>query len=285
MTKRNEYSKYKYIEGYSTKNEPLPYRYPDMKAVYDKFSKIFGLSKDNFILTNGCENALRIVLLALNIKSIMVETPGWELAKVIPESLGIDTKNIHLKFFREGIYEEPGLDRTELSTGDSAIYLTSMINNFVIHKSIGADENHYNRYMIFDETYFPEALMSDAFRSFLNDEKRKSIVIGSFSKIADPGMRLGYIIFNKIYNDRFQMLREQYISSEACKYILSLKNKHDVNIGKPEIIDDRINEYTVKTKVYSTFSRRLDTDYPYKQFKVPVADSDEYRTLYRYGIL
>ena len=63
LFKRNDYESTKFTNS-SSKNEPLPLpfdcvadhlmmsRYPDMKTIYDLFSKYFHINQDKLILTN-----------------------------------------------------------------------------------------------------------------------------------------------------------------------------------------------------------------------------------------
>ena len=266
MIKRNEYKEYNYIENYSTKNEPLPYRYPDMKSTYDKFSEIFDIPKNNFILTNGCENAFRIALLATRIKEISIETPGWELAKVIADSLDIKIYPLQLAIIDNKIKY-----CTDYKNNKN-IYITDRINNFIYHPNYIVN----NGINIIDETYT---------QTYLYDNNREinfnKIIIGSFSKIADPSLRLGYILYNKNFNDRFQQLREQYISGSACKYINSL-------LDKPKCFNYNINGLELKTEWYQTVVNKLNTDLPYKEFKIPIIKNNKIineKSFYRYGVI
>ena len=84
---------------FSTKNEPWFVNneygwYPDMNKMYDDFSKIFNIGKKNFILTNGCENAMRIALEFYNFEYgsqiLYAENSGWQMADVLGVALGHD---------------------------------------------------------------------------------------------------------------------------------------------------------------------------------------------------
>ena len=80
----------------STKNEPKGTHYPNMFLTYQKFSNIFNLPTSRFILTNGCENALRIALLLLKPTSLSIENPTWGLVSIIAKSLNIPIDTLEI---------------------------------------------------------------------------------------------------------------------------------------------------------------------------------------------
>lgn len=276
MIKRKDYEPYNYIDGYSTKNEPLPNRYPNMYEAYDNFSRFFGISKKNFILTNGCENALRIALLAIKPQTLAIETPGWELPKIIAKSLNIEELDFNLISDSSGrvCYSSycPNVD---------AAYITPLVNNFIVHSSYNNYRLKKNsqtiKYYIIDETYSMRWL----FNGHVPNINDNIVIIGSFSKVIDPGIRLGYILFPEDQNDIYQLLREQYISLSACEALKHMDRKtiKDMayNIG---IFRDKDNKNSIihKHKVFETYTHKKFESRPYKKFKI--GDM----SFYRYGV-
>lgn len=260
--KRFEY-KEKEIGIISCKNEPLPYRYPNMKAAYDAFSETYNIPKSNFILTNGCENALRIVLTALKPKKIYAEHPRWEMVDVICKGFGIKIKNIDYDYNGKDFY----IDKTKTDK-NRLYYSTESYNNLFKHKNLEIE----NGISIIDETYTQSSLL-DKNRNI----KKNVITIGSFSKVASPGIRLGYIIFHEEYADIMNLLREQYISESAVDYILK-KERSKI----PQISIDTLNieGLICCNHVYVTTDKKPPESYwlPYKKFTV--SGKDFYRMGY-----
>ena len=67
MFKRRDYFKEDRQKLWSIKDEPVTCEaladteartYPDMFEAYKNFAQTYNLSRDSFILTNGCENAV-----------------------------------------------------------------------------------------------------------------------------------------------------------------------------------------------------------------------------------
>lgn len=195
--------------GISTKNEPWTERhieidarpYPDMHRAYRDFSKAYKIPLNNFILTNGCESALRIALLALRSHKLTIEQPTWARVQVECEALDIQYDFINYQY-KDGIFfpEKSAL-------GD--LYATDTYNNLFRHENIIGHGR-----TILDETYTSKTLLAD--QKELNEN---TIIIGSFSKTGGAGLRLGYCIFSDEWADRFNMLREQYISPAACEWL------------------------------------------------------------------
>lgn len=235
----------------SSKNEPLPFKYPNMYEAYQAFSETYKISKDNFILTNGCENAFKIALLALKVKYIEIENPGWYLADVICEGLDVRYKYLNYEYKDKEfkINEKPGA---------KFIYTTDTYNSMFEHTNLKPSEEYTT---ILDETYTLEILCDE--ERIIKDNV---ITIGSFSKFVDPGLRIGYIIFPKKYKDKFNLLREEYISREACEYICKKKK---INNKKEISLDYRILNHIISANhVYLTLDIEPNTFLPYAEFEV-----------------
>ena len=257
--KRKEYRPQLISSIVSLKNEPLPKRYPDMYEVYKAFEETYGRS--NFILTNGCENALRIVLLAIKARTMLLEKPTWQLAELICDSLDINSYHIDYHYSDNGFR----VDKEKLKDYAfvDGLYTTDTYNNLFRHSNFYLDS--VCKWNIVDETYTADTLINN---KELDDNK---IVIGSFSKFVDPGMRLGYIIFPEKLRERFNALREEYICREAADFILSKKriSYRDINI--------KLKNQICAHFTFITFDVKPDTLLPMKRFEV------DGRSFYRIG--
>lgn len=232
----------KYIIESSDKRENLKkmiIEYPNMMEIYDTFSTFSLIPRDNFILTNGCEEALRIVLQVIkrieenkNI-NLLAEYPRWKMVDVISDQILYKTpKDINYVLNKEkdsmmsfSNYDNEAL-KNELNYMDDndvcVLYNTLSINNMLMHKkwnsNLFAEKCKCKLYDIIDETYTP-------FKTDINDQKLSKLekdnifIIGSFSKAIGCGLRLGYILFNQKYEKYFNLYRPQYISPLAINFL------------------------------------------------------------------
>ena len=219
--------------------------YPNMYKVYELFSNIFGISTDNFILTSGVEESLRIAFTVANIikrgndSNVYLESdPSWGLSKIVAKQVFYNENKIHNLEYK---LEKDGnigyaLDRVN---ADDIIYTTFEFNNFIRHSTLSSYAG--NNIGIYDETYTLLHLFHNAINScpaLLNNDKladidlinyknKDHIIIGSFSKIYGARFRLGYILFNDKYKDLFNLYRSQYINGLAIKLLYTIKNDLD----------------------------------------------------------
>lgn len=255
---------------FSVKNEPWfvdnEYGwYPDMAQMYEDFSKVFNIKKKNFILTNGCENAMRLALEFCNFKFdnriIYTENPGWQMADILGAALGYNVyhydyqyDNCNKKFFSSQSFKQR----------NGIVYTTDTYNNLFEHNNIDTDA-----FCILDETYTMHQLLSG-----YKKPDHNTIIIGSFSKRYGPGYRLGYILFHEKYNNIFQLLREQYLSPAAGKLLEQLRY-NNISINPLDTTtysvgtNDKYNDLPIVTThpVYTTFQAD-DVPVPHKKFKV-----------------
>lgn len=241
---------------FSTKNEPWFVNneygwYPDMAKMYDDFSKAFNIEKKNFILTNGCENAMRLALEFYNFKFgnqiLYTENPGWKMADVLGAALGYEVH--HYDYLYDG-YSREFYPEQSFDPQSDLVYTTDIYNNLFKHGNLNMDA-----FYILDETYTMHQLMSG-----YEKPDQDIIVIGSFSKAYGPGYRLGYILFHEDHNDIFQLLREQYLSPAAGKLLKQFRRDDFAidplgsGIYSTEISDEYDGPPIVTTHpVYTTF--------------------------------
>lgn len=250
LFKRNDYESTKFTNS-SSKNEPLPLpfdcvadhlmmsRYPDMKTIYDLFSKYFHINQDNFILTNDCDESLRICLsiikrLQPTASHFIGETPGWKMADIIANQF-FDKDNITDNQYKvkkdmvDGqlvniVYQDKVISMDGIKKlcptndpKDTVLYTTDHFNNYFKHErnSISYTISDPKVWMITDETYTLRSLIDTVFKEREGYEdhitRNNKFYIGTLSKVLGCGIRLGYIVFHSDYKDIFNLFRPQYL--------------------------------------------------------------------------
>lgn len=209
--------------GLSTQNEPyLSFhieacirQYPDMFSVYQSFCSFFNVQMQNVILSNGCENALKNVLLALKPYELAYSTPSWGMVEVICNQCNVRTKTQEYKIEQNNI----AIDR-EFSNID-IYYATSYANN-LLYTNLNTKNVDVSNVTIIDLSY---ASIDDIKHTFSNfDYNGKVIYIGSFDKLIGCGLRCGFALFPTKYSDVIQLQREQYINALAAKFLQNISS-------------------------------------------------------------
>lgn len=274
--------------------------YPNMHKVYELFSNIFGISTDNFILTSGVEESLRIAFTVANIikgghdNDVYLESdPSWGLSKIVAKQVFHDENKIHnleYKLEENGIIGYDVDDRIK----DSIIYTTFEFNNFIRHHTLFYRGSNI---VIYDETYTLLHLLHNAINScptLLNNDKLANvelvsyknnynyadgIIIGSFSKIYGAGYRLGYILFNDEYKELFNLYRSQYINGLAVKLLKIIRN----DLNSLNSILDFHNFLEEKMNNLYVFYRLLNKCYeiPFNSSKCTCTFHPNYETVTR----
>lgn len=194
-------------------------KYPDMYKLYDDFSRLTGIPKDSFILTNGTENALRIVMQVLkdheNCDIGITESPSWGMAEVVANQVGFYTIDKLPYIYRENSFHlyYPNLERI-CNNEKSVLYKTNLYTNLFYHNDKDGYKYIDNNklYIINDYTYTP-------FDISVDKVSKNKFIIGSFSKVYGCGIRLGFIIFDPRYEKIMNLYREQYVNPIACALI------------------------------------------------------------------
>lgn len=269
MYKRRDYFIEDRDKPWSIKDEPVNFTsdetartYPDMYKAYINFARTYRLSRNSFILTNSCENALRIVLEALRPKYMYIENPSWGLVETLANGLlyprpvqSEEQRIFKVNFEFQNNRFILGSHLIKVPQEESAFYVTARYNNMFEHFPID-NCNEYAKYTILDETYSAEILKNPQ-----RDIAENKFVIGSYSKLCGAGIRLGYVLFHPKWNNLMQMLREECISQLAAAY---------VNVRMPDIVLPkyegsyvcRSNNYvTVKADEYNGDRRRINREF------------------------
>lgn len=182
--------------------------YPDMHKVYSVFSEDFKLPKHNFILGSGCENTLKCVFEALNVKSLHYSFPCWGFIDVYKQQFKFKTyEHQFSRNFKDNEFDE-NID---------VYYSTLPFNNFI--PTMPNQKNILkSRYTIIDLTYMQVDDLKKEFYDFnVNDNV---ILVGSFDKQFGCGLRLGFAVFPNSCAEKIQLFRENFINSMAETFIL-----------------------------------------------------------------
>lgn len=253
MYTRRDYFKEDREKPWSIKDEPVSQEalndeiarsYPDMYEAYQDFAKTYDLSMNEFILTNGCENAVRIILEALRPQYLYTENPSWGLVEVLangllyprPEETPDEQRIFMVNYeFKDGEFILGDFAK-KLPDENSVFYITHKYNNVFEHEEL-TNRNEYAKYTIVDETYSAKLL-----RNSNRNIPENIFVIGSYSKFCGAGIRLGYILYNPKWNRLMQLLREECISKLAVNY---------AKVRMPEIVlPEYEGKYVCKSNNY-----------------------------------
>lgn len=242
---RWDYEPKKY--GLASQNEPVEdlniscncRLYPDMKKAYDKFADLFNINKETtgFILANGCENVMKQVLLAMKPKNLTWFEPTWKMPEVFCAALGIKPRKYKFKYS----HKDRKIYTPKLYRGGDCFYsnygTSSLFHYYGNGEGSMIGANSRFKYTIIDVTYCDYSEMRIA-KHYVEDDP-DTIIIGSFDKLAGCGLRLGFAIFNKkVWNERMQLQREQYINMCAFNWLQNItKMKLLYNIPKNPVRD------------------------------------------------
>lgn len=276
MLYRNKYE----TKKSGTSNEPVALEgfeylreYPDMKRAYEIFSDLVELPTNQFILCNGGENAVKNTLLAIKPKNMFFSYPTWGMLDVYCEALNINPIRSEMIVGENGdVYEDE--EHFYMLDGIDCFYSCCGINNYISYNPI---TNLGNCWKIFDLTYYDW----HSIKSWVCDlDSEKKIIVGSFDKMLGCGIRLGFAIFPRQFNDRFQLQREQFLNYSACQILEYLKINPEVLLRSS--LQDRANKYwdtclpaqiykddiVTKTNNYITFRGDLNLNVPSTKFQI-----------------
>ena len=229
---------------------------------------------NQFILANGGENAIKNTLLALKPKNMFYSYPTWGMLDVYCEALDIKPIRSELRLDTDGnAYEDSNF--INILSGLDCFYSCSGINNYINYNPYTDFDGDY--WKIMDLTYFD--FHSIKCRASCLDAE-KEVIVGSFDKMLGCGIRLGFAIFPRQFNDRFQLQREQFLNYSACQILEYLEKNPEVlrrsncqeraekfwktclpvQIYKEDII--------TKTNNYITFRGDLNLSIPNRKFEI-----------------
>lgn len=277
----------------------ISYRtYPDMFNTYQNFSELMNISSNQFILANGGENAIKNCLLAIKPKLLIDTVPGWGMIPVYCDALEIE--NYRNPIINTG--ERYFINKVKVpfyKKSKTCYYDYYGITNFISYNN-NELETLNKEIVIYDMTYRKIQEVKELYRSIIANPNR--IIVGSFDKQYGAGIRLGYVLFNPIWNDRMQIQREQFINPSACKFLKRLVNGKykENNTGKKNLefllslLYYRRLKVITKTENFVTVEGHLDCsqmnlvhfnigDKTFTRFPIPTCNEHKlFETLIKY---
>ena len=212
--------------------------YPDMFNVYKSFQKIFNIEYDNFILSNGAENAIKNVLLAIKCKRLSWSKPSWGFIDVYCEQLNIKKKCHDFIDTGKCIIESKFKEKIDV------YYNTMYVNNFIKH-DINKDNLVKARISIIDISYLDFGSIHKLVNQY--DYKESNIIyVGSFDKLFGCGLRLGFAIFPNSYKENILLQREIFINSAATNFIMKFQGYKNKALSNSYYFKRQIENFLAK---------------------------------------
>lgn len=213
-------------------------KYPNMENAYKCMEKILGHS--DFILTSGCENAIRIVLEVEKPKSLTWCKPSWGMMDSFVEMFGIKPYCQYFDY-KNGVFIE------KINKNAEAHYGCEGINNYISYKKHSGQLFNLD---ICDITYFEPSELHKFSPSY------HQVYVGSFDKWWGCGLRLGFIIFDDAKKDLYYLHRERYLNTGAIEALFYYSNHKFIYPEKNTQLKDF--EIVCKNKIYTTYKGHCD---------------------------
>tara|TARA_Y100000591_G_C21809805_1_gene687199 strand:+ start:209 stop:1282 length:1074 start_codon:yes stop_codon:yes gene_type:complete len=219
--------------------------YPELANIYKLLSKKINFPLRQIMLTNGSDDAIRIVFQTLaNKEKVLITNPTFAMYEVYSKIYSKNFKKINYKSFNS----KPNLNINEIintiNTYKPKLFCLPNPNSptgtyFKMKeiKKLLQNSKKKNCYVLIDEAYYP---LSPITMKTLIKQFNNLIIVRSFSKTYGlAGVRLGYILSNNILINEFHMRKNMYeignFSSIFLREILETKfdfKNHIIKIRK-----------------------------------------------------
>lgn len=216
--------------------------YPCYGELIGILAEKFDFGKDNFLLTNGCDEAINIVLSSYLDKqdAALAFCPSFSMPKLYSGIIGAEYKNINYvekwKFSLE-------LLLNNIKANTKIIYLASPNNptGDIIEPSIIEDvlKKCADKIILLDLTYVNYSRYSENDYYQLLKKYKNLICVKSFSKdYALAGLRLGFILANEEFISNFKKMISPYSVNSMAVYagINALLDSEYFNSVKNEVL-------------------------------------------------
>lgn len=219
--------------------------YPCYGELIGILAERFNFNKDNFLLTNGCDEAINIVLSSYleTQDSVLAFCPSFSMPKLYSRIIGAEYKNIN---YIEKWKFSPELLIDNIKADTKIIYLASPNNptGDAIAPSVIEDvlKKCADKIVLLDLTYvnYSKYEENDYYR--LVKEYKNLICVKSFSKdYALAGLRLGFILADKEFIANFKKMISPYSVNSMAVYagINALLDYEYFNSVKNEVMQSK----------------------------------------------
>jgi len=231
----------KKVLQYSTTEGYLPLR----RMISDRYNQRFGLKidEDEILITNGSQQALDLISKVFLDKGddVLIERPGY-LGAI--QALSVYEPNFHTVMLDDNGVDLDSLETVLKSHTPKFFYTVPNFQNpsgrtysIENRKAVAEILKRYDTILIEDDPYGELRFMGNdmpPMKTFLGDN---GILLGSFSKIVAPGMRLGWICANPEIMEKLIIVKQaadlhtnSFSQRVVCQYLED--NDLDLHIRK-----------------------------------------------------
>lgn len=231
----------KVIDGFKNLDLKRFNLYPCYGELLEILSKKLNFSKENFVLTNGCDEAINIVLSTFLTEndSVLAFAPSFSMPKLYSKIIGAEYKNIDYvsrwKFSIDALFDN-------IKENTKIIYLASPNNptgDIIEPETIKSVlQKCPDKLILLDLTYVNYSKYSEGEYYGLIKEFKNLICVKSFSKdYGLAGLRLGFIAADSKFTGEFKKVISPYSVNSLAVYagILSLLDDEHFKYVKDEV--------------------------------------------------
>lgn len=236
---------------YSATEGHLPLR----EFISGRYLKKFNLRvpPEQILITNGSQQALDLL------GKIFIN-PGDDVLVERPSYLGaLQCLSVFQPKIKEITLNEDGLDTIELerTLAVNDIRLLYCIPNFQnptgisysgeVRRKVASSLSNYQTVLIEDDPYGDISFTHEALPPMYSLLPDQTVLLGSFSKIVSPGMRIGWMVAN------MEIIRKATIMKQACDLHTSNLSQH--------ILMEFLNNYDLEkhiTKIRDAYRQQRD---------------------------
>ncbi|MDB5013716.1 MAG: transcriptional regulator with DNA-binding domain and aminotransferase domain, partial [Daejeonella sp.] len=193
-------------EGYYPLREWIAKRYNERQNL--------NITAENILITNGSQQALDLI-------GKVFINPGDEVLLERPTYLGaLQCFGMFEPLYREVSFNEHGLDINQLKFAltDGDIKLFYSVPNFQNptggryslenRLKIAATLREHDLITIEDDPYGEISFAGDSLPTLFSFNPDKTVLLGSFSKVISPGLRVGWIVANKEIISKITIMKQ-----------------------------------------------------------------------------